>query len=73
MAKSKYLRYLVEQYIQIGFKEFDLTELAQFSIRDWKNKKFPIPRGYMRNNHMYSNKLVKISKKQLLEKKIFKK
>lgn len=73
IAKSKYLRHIIEQYNEIGFRQFDLVDLAQFSIRDWKNKKYPIPKGYMRNARMFSNKLIKIPKKLLIEKKFLKK
>ena len=73
IAKSKYLRHIIEQYNEIGFKEFDMVDLAQFSIRDWQNKKYPIPKGYIRNRKMFSNKLVKITKEELLKSRILKK
>ncbi len=66
LQKQTRLKGVVQRYAEIGFKEFDLIELAQLSLTEWRDKKYPIPDGYkaswgnyVEKNNLKSNPFVK--------------
>lgn len=40
------VRNLLYKYNEVGFSDFDLVELALLSLREWRNREYPIPNGY---------------------------
>ncbi len=66
LQKQTRLKGVVRRYAEIGFKNFSLIDLAQLSLAEWRDKKYPIPQGYkaswgdyMRKNDLKSNPFVK--------------
>lgn len=70
LGKGRYIRFLVKQYNLIGFKDFDLVELAQLSKKQWQNKKFTIPKGYRIKQNRNSNIFEKIPHEEMIKKKV---
>ena len=56
IGKRSKLNALIKRYSEIGFKDYDLTELAQLSIAQWKRRDYPIPKGYKRSWGNYLTK-----------------
>ncbi len=47
LQKERRLKGLFKRYTEIGFTDFSLIELAQLSLRQWMDKKYPVPQGYV--------------------------
>jgi len=60
LGKRSKLNALIKRYSEVGFRDYDLTELAQLSIAQWKRRDYPIPKGYKRSWGNYLTKLNKI-------------
>ena len=56
------LKHLVRSYMEIGFTDYDMIELAGYSESEWKDRKYPVPKGYMNGNskcHSVFKKIIK--------------
>lgn len=52
-TKSTRIINLYKKYREIGFKDFNLIDLAELSLKQWKLRKYPVPEGYMLDwNHI---------------------
>lgn len=51
LSKEKYMKTLLKSYRVMGFTKFDIADLCQMSLTQWKRKEYPIPKGYA---HKYS-------------------
>lgn len=40
---------LYHRYKEIGFTDYNLIDLAEMSISQWRKRDYPIPEGYRRN------------------------
>ncbi|MCP6727152.1 MAG: hypothetical protein KJI69_03950 [Patescibacteria group bacterium] len=60
LGKKSKLNALIKRYSEVGFKDYDLTEIAQLSIAQWKRRDYPIPKGYKRSWGNYLTKLNKV-------------
>jgi hypothetical protein len=56
IGKKSKLKGLIKRYSEIGFRDYDLIELAQLSIAQWKRRDYPIPDGYKRSWGNYLTK-----------------
>jgi len=45
-GKIKYIRTLLKSYRSIGYNEFNIVELSELSLTEWKYRKYPVPKGY---------------------------
>ncbi len=66
ISKTSRLRGLVQRYAEIGFKDYDMVEIAGLSLTEWRDKKYPIPHGYkaswgryLKKHDLKSNPFVK--------------
>ena len=60
--KCAKVKNLLNKYNEVGFTDFDLAELALMSLREWRNRDYPIPDGYKRHR---SKIMVKIPQDEL--------
>lgn len=59
LSKAKYIKTLVKSYRLLGFKDFNILELALLSQKQWLRREYPVPEGYeVRYGHgfNYSNR-----------------
>jgi hypothetical protein len=49
LSKQKFSRVknLYFKYREVGFSNFSLIDMALLSTKQWKNRDYPIPKGYM--------------------------
>jgi len=49
LSKQKFsrVRSLYFKYKEVGFTDFSLIEISMLSAKQWKNRDYPIPKGYM--------------------------
>ncbi len=49
LSKQKFSRVknLYFKYLEIGFRNFSLIDIALLSTKQWKRRDYPIPKGYM--------------------------
>jgi hypothetical protein len=48
--------------MEIGFKDFNMIDLAGYSEVEWKDRKYPVPKGYQHGNSKIHSVFKKISK-----------
>ncbi len=49
LSKQKFSRVknLYFKYLEVGFSNFSLIDMALLSTKQWKNRDYQIPKGYM--------------------------
>ena len=56
------LKHVVRSYMEIGFKDFNMIDLAGYSEEEWKDRKYPVPKGYKHGNSKIHSVFKKIGK-----------
>jgi len=48
LSKQKFsrVRTLFFKYKEVGFTDFSLIEIAMLSAKQWKNRDYPVPKGF---------------------------
>ena len=49
-SKSSYMKHLIKSYMGIRFFTYDMTDIAEYSIKQWMHRIYPIPDGYSISN-----------------------
>lgn len=47
LHKETRMKVLVKRYMEADFFDFDLLDLVELSKSQWKQRKFPMPKGYV--------------------------
>lgn len=71
LAKAKYMRNVIHAYATISFRDFNIVDLSELSLKEWVNRKYPIPKGYVMRYGMKGTHFKKITLEQELRNLFF--
>lgn len=73
LSKRKYMKTLLSSYRIMNFTDFNILELSEISQKQWVNRKYPIPEGYMVKYGKTGTNFRKITQEDLIRNKIYEK